>query len=97
MVNARCRFTVTLSAAATKKVKVTYATVAGTAMSRDDFVAGSGMVKIQAGKTAATIAIEIKGDAAVEPDEAFSVQLSGATGGRRSLARTGPARILNDD
>ena len=90
-------FTVTLSAAAPRKVKVPYATIAGTATAGDDFVAASGTVRIQAGKTAATIAIAIKGDATVEPSEAFAVKLSGVTG-RATIARaTGTGTILNDD
>ena len=91
------RFTVTLSAPATKNVKAAYTTVAETATAADDFVARTGTVKIKAGETAATISIEVAGDAEREPNESFSVVLSGARGGAKIAQASGTGTILDDD
>ena len=89
-------FTVSLSDVSTKNVKVSFATVAGTATDGSDFVATTGRLKIKAGKTVGTISVDITGDTTVEPDEAFTVHLSGATGATLSSAN-GVGSILNDD
>ena len=61
-------FTVSISSVSTKNVKVSFATVAGTATAGSDFVAKTGTLKIKAGKTAGTILVDVTGDATVEPD-----------------------------
>ena len=68
-------FTVTLSAAAASAVTVNYATADGTATAGSDYVASSGTLTFSAGQTTKTIAVTINGDATVESDETFVVNL----------------------
>jgi Calx-beta domain len=88
--------TVSLSQVATKNVTVSYTTIAGTATAGTDFVPKSGTATIAAGKTAALIAIPIKGDTTVEPTETFKVKISNAV--HAAIDRpTGTGKITNDD
>ncbi|WDI93765.1 putative Ig domain-containing protein [Xanthomonas campestris] len=89
-------FTVTLSAASGQTVSVNYASADGTATAGSDYVARSGTLTFAPGTTAQGVAITVNGDTAVEPNETFSVGLSGAS--NASIARaTGAGTILNDD
>jgi len=89
-------FTVSLSAASGQTVSVNYATADGTATAGSDYVARSGTLTFAPGVTAQGVAITVNGDTAVEPNETFSVGLSGAS--NASIARaTGTGTILNDD
>nr|WP_225042250.1 putative Ig domain-containing protein [Xanthomonas campestris] len=89
-------FTVTLSAASGQTVLVNYASADGTATAGSDYVARSGTLTFAPGTTAQGVAITVNGDTAVEPNETFSVGLSGAS--NASIARaTGAGTILNDD
>ncbi|WP_425520907.1 putative Ig domain-containing protein [Xanthomonas hortorum] len=89
-------FTVSLSAASGQTVSVNYATADGTATAGSDYVARSGTLTFAPGTTAQGVAITVNGDTAVEPNETFSVGLSGAS--NASIARaTGAGTILNDD
>ncbi|UAY74695.1 putative Ig domain-containing protein [Pseudoxanthomonas sp. X-1] len=89
-------FTVGLSAASGQTVTVNYATADGTANAGSDYVARSGTLTFAPGTTAQTVSVTINGDTAVEPDETFTVALSGAS--NASIARaTGIGTILNDD
>ncbi|MFN2471085.1 MAG: Calx-beta domain-containing protein [Gaiellaceae bacterium] len=72
-------FTVTLSAASTQPVTVSYATADGTATAPADFGATSGSVTFNAGQISKTISVAIVGDSLDEIDETFTVLLSGAT------------------
>ena len=90
------RFTVSLSSAPTQSVRVNYATQAGTAAAGTDFTAKSGSVTIGVGKTSALVTVLVKGDATVEPNEAFTVKLTNPL--RAAISRpTGSASITNDD
>ena len=90
-------FTVTLSAAYDVPVTVNFATANGTATTSDnDYVAKSGTLTFAAGQTTKTIAITVKGDKKKEADEAFFVNLSGATNAV-ILDGQGLGTILNDD
>lgn len=89
-------FNITLSTAATSAVVVSYATADGTARAGTDYTAGTGKVTFAAGQTVKTVNVQVAGDTSVEVDEAFSVVLSGATGGVLSRA-TGVGTIVNDD
>jgi Tol biopolymer transport system component len=62
-----------------------------------DFPWPSGTVDFAPGETTKTIAVQVKGDGLVEPDQYFLVSLNNATGGL--LFDNGPAKgvILNDD
>ncbi|WP_285447438.1 putative Ig domain-containing protein [Xanthomonas sp. LMC-A-07] len=89
-------FTVTLSAASGQTVSVNYASADGTATAGSDYVARSGTMTFAPGTTAQGVAITVNGDTAVEPNETFSVALSGVS--NASIARaTGTGTILNDD
>ncbi|WP_427917053.1 putative Ig domain-containing protein [Xanthomonas campestris] len=89
-------FTVTLSAASGQTVLVNYASADGTATAGSDYVARSGTLTFAPGTTAQGVAITVNGDTAVEPNETFSVGLSGVS--NASIARaTGTGTIINDD
>ncbi|NZA27741.1 putative Ig domain-containing protein [Luteimonas sp. SJ-92] len=89
-------FTVALSAASGQTVSVGYATADGTATAGSDYAATSGTLTITAGQTQGTISVTVNGDTTPEPDETFTVGLSGAT--NASIADgTGTGTILNDD
>nr|WP_320204022.1 putative Ig domain-containing protein [Agrobacterium rosae]MDX8306017.1 putative Ig domain-containing protein [Agrobacterium rosae] len=89
-------FTVSLSAASGQTVSVDYATANGTATAGSDYVARSGTLTFAPGVTAQGVAITVNGDTAVEPNETFSLGLSGAS--NASIARaTGTGTIVNDD
>ncbi|MBB4606318.1 uncharacterized protein YhjY with autotransporter beta-barrel domain [Xanthomonas arboricola] len=89
-------FTVSLSAASGQTVSVNYATANGSATAGSDYVARSGTLTFTPGTTAQGVAITVNDDTAVEPNETFSVGLSGAS--NASIARaTGTGTILNDD
>jgi hypothetical protein len=88
-------FTVTLSAASTQPVTVSYATANGTA-GNADYTAASGTVTFPAGDTSETITINVTSDTVVEPDETFFVNLSGPT--NATIAdHQGQGTITNDD
>jgi len=74
-------FTVTLSAAYSKPVSVSYATADGTATTADnDYVAKSGTVTFNPGDPLTQeIKITVNGDRRGEPNETFLVKLTGAT------------------
>jgi outer membrane autotransporter protein len=77
-------------------VSVNYATADGTATAGSDYVARSGTLTFAPGTTAQGVAVTVNGDTTVEPNETFSVGLSGAS--NASIARaTGTGTILNDD
>jgi hypothetical protein len=89
-------FTVSLSQTSSSPVTVDYSTVAGTAAAGSDFGDKTGSVAIPAGTMSKTIAIKIKGDTVVEPDETFKVKLSNPVGATFSR-KNGTGTILNDD
>jgi hypothetical protein len=73
-------FTVTLTAAATQDVTVSYATADYSATAGSDYQAVSGTMTIPAGQTTGKINVPITGDRVGELDEYFYVNLTGATG-----------------
>ncbi|WP_428381880.1 Calx-beta domain-containing protein [Nevskia ramosa] len=90
-------FTVSLSPAATGTVAVTATTANGTATSGSDYTGGTLSVSFTAGQTSKTISLPVKGDATVEPDETFFVNLTNPTGGAVIGDAQGLGTILNDD
>jgi hypothetical protein len=89
-------FTVRLSSPSGQAVTVHYATADGTAAAGSDYTATSGSLTFAPGVVAQTITVPVSGDTAVEPDEAFLVNLSDAAGA--TLANDhGTGTILNDD
>lgn len=69
-------FTVTLSAASTREIRVSYATVDGTAVAGRDYQAASGTLVFAPGQTTATVTVMVYGDRAAEGDESFSVRVT---------------------
>jgi hypothetical protein len=92
----RLHLNVTLSWSSSDVVTVSYATADGTALANSDYTATSGTLTFQPGETGHTISVGIKGDLKSEPDEAFTVSLSGAVGATIADG-VATATILNDD
>ena len=91
-------FTVTLSAAYDQTVTVNYATQNGTAIAGEDYLATSGMLTFAPGETTKTITVEVLGDTTPEPNETFSVNLSGASANASIAAfYYASGGILDDD
>jgi hypothetical protein len=88
-------FAVRLSAAASQAVTVSYATTNGTATTPADYVATSGVLTLAAGATTGTVTVPVAGDTAVEPDETFTVTLSGPNGA--TLADGQAVGTIGDD
>ncbi len=90
-------FTVTLSNPSYQSVQVKYKTDPATATAGTDYVTKSlATLTFAPGVTTQTISVVVKGDTAVETDEAFYVNLSGAKYAT-ILDTQGVGTILNDD
>jgi hypothetical protein len=72
-------FTITLSSASTSSVSVAYSTADGTATAGSDFTATSGVLTFAPGETQKTVVVDVIGDTALEPNEAFFVNLGSPT------------------
>jgi CSLREA domain-containing protein len=88
-------FTVRLSMASTNTITVKFATANSTA-DTSDYVAVTGTLTFNPGETSKTIAVAVKGDTSVEPNESYRVVLSNATFARIADG-TAVGVILNDD
>jgi hypothetical protein len=74
-------FTVTRTGSLFGSVSVNYATTDGTATVADgDYVAANGTLTFLDGEASKTITINVQGDTRSEPNETFSLRLSGAAG-----------------
>jgi hypothetical protein len=71
-------FTVTMSPASGRVVTVNYATANGTATAGSDYTATSGTLTFAPGVTSQTIPVTVLGDTAIEANETFTVNLTGA-------------------
>jgi hypothetical protein len=89
-------FTVTLSAASTQTVTVSYATANGTASAPADYTAVSGTLTFAPGTTTQQITVPVIGDLLDEPNETFVVNLSGATNATIAAGQ-GVGTIVDDD
>ncbi len=90
------RLNVSLSRPSPTAVAVHYATANGTAVAGSDFVAKSGTVTFAPGATSAAVSVTVRGDRTVEPNEAFTVNLSAPQG--VSVRRSkGTVSLLTDD
>jgi hypothetical protein len=89
-------FTVSLSSASGTTVTANFATAAGTATAGSDYVETSGVVTFNPGATVATIPVTINGDFTDEPDETFTLTLSGPAGAVIGDG-TATGTILDDD
>jgi hypothetical protein len=87
---------VRLSTAATQPVTVNFRTADGTAAAGADYQSVSGKLTFAAGQTVRTIAVPITGDRLGEPDERFTVRLSGAKNATIGDG-TGLVTVLDDE
>ena len=78
------------------KSTVTYKTVNGSATSPADYLARSGSVRFAGKKLKRTVAVTVISDALDEPDETFSLELTGAKGATIADGH-GTATIVDDD
>ena len=83
---------VSLSATSGLPVTVSYATADGTATNAPDYVGETSTLTIAAGSANGTISITVNGDTDSEPDETFTVTLTGAT----TTGTTTPLIITQD-
>ncbi|HEX8069048.1 MAG TPA: Calx-beta domain-containing protein [Pyrinomonadaceae bacterium] len=90
-------FTVTLTGNSQVDATVDYTTQDGTATAPGDYAATSGTLTLFAGETMKQLTVEVNGDTAFEPTEAFTVHLSNATGGATISDADGTGTITNDD
>ena len=89
-------FTIRLSAASGKTVKVAYGTQSGTATESSDYRRIGGTVVFASGETTKTISIPIISDTIDEEDETFALNIVGAS--NATIAdKTGLATIRDDD
>lgn len=95
-------FAVTLSAAATKTVTVSWATLDGTARAggtlpgETDYYPGSGTFSFAPGETTKNVTVNVRGDALDEVNETFQVELSSSINATIAKPK-GTATITDDD
>jgi CSLREA domain-containing protein len=89
-------FPVRLSKTSDAPVRVHFATANDSAAAGSDYTAASGDVEFAPGQTVKNVTVAVHADSAVEADERFRVNLSGATGARIADAQ-GIGTIVNDD
>lgn len=90
-------FTITLDAPSATGATVSWQTVNGTATAPSDFTAATGVATFAPGDTSETVTVLVNGDTAVEPNETFIVELTGASGATISADFQGTGTIVNDD
>jgi hypothetical protein len=91
-------FTVNRTGGSDGAVSVNFATANGTATAGQDFTAISGTLNFGNGDTTGkTITVSIIDDTIDEPNETFTVNLSGATGGATLGTSTSTVTILDND
>jgi len=91
-------FTVSLSTGYSVPVTVNFQTADGSATVADnDYQSASSSIVIPAGLTSGTITVNANGDTQFEPNETFTVTLTGATNGTVGSPSVSTGTILNDD
>lgn len=89
-------FTVSLSLAAATNVSVNFATANGSATAGSDYIATNGTLNFPVGVTSRSFAVQVLGDTNIEPDETFTVTLSGPVNAALGSA-VGTGTIINDE
>jgi sugar lactone lactonase YvrE len=84
-----------LSAASSTPVSVSYATADGSATAGKDYFAQSGTVTFAPGQTSRTILLATKEEPVLDGNETFSVQLSNPTGGATIGTGSGTVTIVD--
>ncbi len=96
--NTQVKFVIKLDRPAPEPLQVSYQTVNSTAQTTDrDYIGQAGTVSFATGQDTQTINVEILGDTRTEPDETFSFELTGATGGTIETPQSQTVTITNDD
>ena len=90
------RFTVSLSQPSATTVTVAFATANGTAVAPGDYVAKSGTLSFSPGETSKRVTVRVKADSLNEPNETFTVVLSGPSGATIADG-TAVGTIVDDD
>ena len=90
-------FTVNRTGGSDGAVAVNFATANGTATAGTDYTARTGTLNFADGVTSQTITVNIINDTADEPNETFTVTLSGITGGATLGAAVSTATIIDND
>jgi ribosomal protein L35AE/L33A len=90
-------FTVSLSAASGREVRVNYATANDTAVSPGDYAARSGSLTFTAGQTSQPVTITVNGDLLNEVNETYSVNLTSPTNATIAGLGRGTGTIIDDD
>jgi len=91
-------FPVSLSQAATSNVTVSYGTQDGNATVADaDYNAAFGSITFLPGETLKQIAVTVRGDTRVEPNETFQVVLSSPSSNATIARGSATGTIINDD
>ena len=91
------RFRVVLSHAVPRSASVTVTTEDGTARSGVDYTSTSRRVTIPANQTVRYVTVPIVDDSAYEPEEAFAMRLTAASGGNVAPVDSADATIRDDD
>ena len=94
--DAEIAFTVSLDAASTREVTVSYETENGTAEAGADFTGTDGVLTFAAGETSGTVDVPVVDDDAAEPGESFSLRLGAPVNAVLGDA-LGVGRITDDD
>ncbi len=89
-------FKVTLTAASAVPVTVSYATAAGSGTAGSDYVTKSGSLTFDPGETVLKVKVKVRGDASVEGNETFFVNLSLPVGATIADGQ-GRGTMRNDD
>ena len=90
-------FIASLDRPSSRTITADFDTANGTATAPGDYTAASGGLVFVPGQTVAPVDVAISGDVAVEPDEAFTVNLSNATNVGAIDDPQGVGTIVNDD
>jgi hypothetical protein len=91
-----CGFMVSLSAPSGRTITVNYATANGTATAGGDYNSASGGLTFTPGQVSKAVGVTVQGDTAVEVDENFFVNLTGAVNTTVGDGE-GVGTILDDD
>lgn len=90
-------FTVSLSAASSSPVSVSYETYGGSAITGSDFIQTLGVLAFAAGETSKTITVPIIGDTSAEAPEGFGVHIFDPVGAEVVFPGNGFGTIFDDD
>ena len=90
-------FGVLLTNANSSPVSIDYATADGTATAGTDYTAASDTLTFNPGQTSKYVPVTVADDAIAEDDEAFTLNMSNATGGLAISDAQGFGTIQNDD